>query len=93
MNKKEKLALFNDVDLYPVTCQSLSEGRTNIEVLDGLILGGAKIVQLREIDFRWRKDRPAQGKIDIKKRILSDGESFSQAMRTSRRVADNQRPS
>ena len=37
-----------DFDLYPVTCEALSNGRTNLEVLDALIRGGAKIVQLRE---------------------------------------------
>lgn len=37
-----------DVDIYPVTCQRLSLGRSNLQVLDGLIGGGARIVQLRE---------------------------------------------
>jgi len=31
-----------------VTCESLSLGRSNLEVLDGLIRGGARIVQLRD---------------------------------------------
>lgn len=37
-----------DFDIYPVTCQQLSRGRTNLEVLEALIAGGARIVQLRE---------------------------------------------
>ncbi|MFH1734496.1 MAG: thiamine phosphate synthase [bacterium] len=37
-----------DFDIYPVTCQKLSRGRSNLEVLDALIEGGARIVQLRE---------------------------------------------
>ncbi|TKJ41259.1 thiamine phosphate synthase [candidate division LCP-89 bacterium B3_LCP] len=41
-------------DLYPVTCEKLSNGRTNLEVLDELIAGGAKVVQLREKDLSDR---------------------------------------
>ncbi len=37
-----------DFDIYPVTCQKLSRGRSNLEVLDALIEGGARVVQLRE---------------------------------------------
>jgi len=36
-----------DFDLYPVTCESLSAGRSNLKILDGFIEGGAKVVQLR----------------------------------------------
>jgi thiamine-phosphate pyrophosphorylase len=36
------------IDLYPVTCEKLSAGRSNLEVLEGLIAGGAKVVQLRD---------------------------------------------
>ncbi len=43
-----------DFDLYPVTCQALSKGRSNLEVLDALIEGGAKVVQLREKDITDR---------------------------------------
>lgn len=39
---------FDAVDLYPVTCEPLSDGRTDMEVLDGIIAGGARIVQLRD---------------------------------------------
>ncbi|MHC4942338.1 MAG: thiamine phosphate synthase [Planctomycetota bacterium] len=48
MNKQDRLALFEQVDIYPVTCETLSEGRTNLEFLDAVIAGGTKIVQLRE---------------------------------------------
>ncbi len=48
MNKRERLALFEAVDIYPVTCMELSEGRSDIEFLECIIAGGAKIVQLRE---------------------------------------------
>jgi len=46
--KNLRLKAFEKIDLYPVTDQALSLGRTDLEVLDGLIAGGAKIVQLRE---------------------------------------------
>lgn len=47
-NKEQRRKAFEQIDLYPVTNQGLSNGRTNLEVLDGLIAGGARIVQLRE---------------------------------------------
>jgi thiamine-phosphate pyrophosphorylase len=47
-SKAERLEAFKKIDLYPVTDSTQSLGRTNYEVLDGLIAGGAKIVQLRE---------------------------------------------
>lgn len=46
--KQERLAKFAEVDLYPVTCEQLSAGRSDLEVLDGIIAGGARIVQLRD---------------------------------------------
>ncbi len=48
MTRAAKRKLFEKVDLYPVTCQRLSAGRTSLEILDGILSGGAKIVQLRE---------------------------------------------
>ena len=47
-NKQQRLKAFDKIDLYPVTDQGLSLGRTDLEVLEGLIAGGARIVQLRE---------------------------------------------
>lgn len=47
-NKNQRIEAFNQIDLYPVTDQGLSLGRTDLEVLEGLIAGGARIVQLRE---------------------------------------------
>jgi thiamine-phosphate pyrophosphorylase len=44
-----------DFDLYPVTCQKLSRGRSNLDVLDALIKGGARVVQLREKDLSKRE--------------------------------------
>ena len=51
MGRKERRLLFDSVDIYPVTCERLSNGRTDLEVLAGLISGGARIVQLREKDL------------------------------------------
>ena len=45
----EKLAFFRDqVTIYPVSCEPLANGRSDIEWLDGVLAGGAKIVQLRD---------------------------------------------
>ena len=45
----EKLAHFREkVTLYPVSCEPLANGRSDIEWLDGVLAGGAKIVQLRD---------------------------------------------
>lgn len=48
MNRKSRKEKFLQVDLYPVTCERLSVGRSNFDLLEALIRGGAKIVQLRE---------------------------------------------
>lgn len=40
--------MFAAVDLYPVTCEPLSAGRQDVDVLEGVIAGGAKIIQLRD---------------------------------------------
>ncbi len=48
MNKETRVAMFEEVDVYPVTCEELSASRSNLEVLEGVIQGGARIIQLRE---------------------------------------------
>ncbi|MBI5699892.1 thiamine phosphate synthase [Candidatus Saganbacteria bacterium] len=45
----------DDFVLYPVTCEALSRGRSNIEVLTQLIEGGVKVVQLREKDLNKKE--------------------------------------
>ncbi len=55
MDKGSRLAMFHQVDVYPVTCERLSSGRTNLQVLEGVIAGGARIVQLREKDISRRE--------------------------------------
>jgi thiamine-phosphate pyrophosphorylase len=53
MEREERIKRMMAVDIYPVTCQKLSEGRTNLEVLDAVLAAGAKIIQLREKE--WSK--------------------------------------
>ena len=55
MKRAEARARFAGIDIYPVTCERLSSGRSNLEILDGVIQGGAKIVQLREKEYSVRK--------------------------------------
>jgi len=54
MKRETRIQLFQQVDVYPVTCERLSEGRTNLEVLEAVIQGGSKIIQLREKDYPKR---------------------------------------
>ena len=49
--RKNRQELFRIVDLYPVTCERLSAGRSNMEILQAVIAGGARAVQLREPDL------------------------------------------
>lgn len=37
-----------DVTLYPVSCEALCNGRSDLEWLEAVLAGGAKIVQLRD---------------------------------------------
>ncbi len=48
MKLEKRKKLFDEIDLYTVTCEELSNGRTNYEVLDAVIKGGGKIIQLRD---------------------------------------------
>jgi thiamine-phosphate pyrophosphorylase len=52
MRRKARRKMFQQVDVYPVTCEELSEGRSNLEVLEAVIRGGAKIIQLREKEYQ-----------------------------------------
>lgn len=48
-NHVERLNHFiNHVSVYPVSCEKLGNGRSDLEWLDGVIAGGAQIVQLRD---------------------------------------------
>ncbi len=51
MEREKRKSYFKKVDIYPVTCERLSGGRSYLEVIDGLIKGGARIVQLRGKDI------------------------------------------
>jgi len=54
MTREARIQLFQQVDVYPVTCEELSEGRSNLEVLEAVIQGGSKIIQLREKEYPKR---------------------------------------
>jgi thiamine-phosphate pyrophosphorylase len=54
MDKELRKEKFLQVDLYPVTCERLSAGRSNLDVLEAAIRGGAKIIQLREKELATR---------------------------------------
>ncbi|MGE0434892.1 MAG: thiamine phosphate synthase [Planctomycetota bacterium] len=43
----DRRARFAAIDIYPVTSAPLSAGRSNLQVLDAVLAGGARIVQLR----------------------------------------------
>ena len=48
-NYQGKLTLFREkVTIYPVSCEPLANGRSDLEWLEGVLGGGAKIVQLRD---------------------------------------------
>ena len=45
----ERVELFtNQVSVYPVSCEKLANGRSDLEWLDGVLAGGARIAQLRD---------------------------------------------
>jgi thiamine-phosphate pyrophosphorylase len=45
----EKLSFFREkVTLYPVSCEVLAKGRSDIQWLEAVLAGGARIVQLRD---------------------------------------------
>ena len=54
MTREARQQMFQQVDVYPVTCEELSEGRSNLEVLEAVIRGGAKVIQLREKEYQKR---------------------------------------
>ena len=46
---QEKLTFFREkATIYPVSCEPLADGRSDIEWLEGVLAGGAKVVQLRD---------------------------------------------
>jgi len=48
-NYQEKLTFFREkVTIYPVSCEPLANGRSDIQWLEAVLAGGARIVQLRD---------------------------------------------
>jgi len=68
--KRKKL----DFPLYCITAQNLSKGKSNIEVVKEMILGGAKIIQYRE-KYRDIKTRYEEC-IEIKKLTEKNNVTF-----------------
>jgi thiamine-phosphate pyrophosphorylase len=59
-NYQQRMDFFHDeVTVYPVSCEPLANGRTDKEWLEGVLAGGAKIVQLRD---KVSDDRELYGK-------------------------------
>ncbi|WAM34051.1 thiamine phosphate synthase [Caldicellulosiruptor morganii] len=48
LNKEEKLQLFRTYNIYGLTVEKFSNGRSNIEVVKAMLEGGIKIIQYRE---------------------------------------------
>jgi len=66
MNREERIRKIEAIDIYPVTSQELSEGRNNLEVLEAVMAGGARIVQLRE--KHWEKKALYDQAVEFRKR-------------------------
>jgi len=45
----------HEVTLYPVSCEKLANGRSDLEWLEAVLAGGARIVQLRDKDTDGRE--------------------------------------
>lgn len=48
LRKNEKLKLFQDYNIYGITAEKFSKGRSNLEVVRDMLESGIKIIQYRE---------------------------------------------
>lgn len=48
VTRRERRARLQQIDIYPVTCEPLSSGRSDEQILHAVIAGGARIIQLRD---------------------------------------------
>jgi thiamine-phosphate pyrophosphorylase len=48
--QRRLLQFIEEVSIYPVSCESMALGRSDIEWLESVLAGGARIVQLRDKD-------------------------------------------
>lgn len=46
--RQRLMKFINEVTIYPVSCEKLANGRSDVEWLDAVLAGGARIVQLRD---------------------------------------------
>ena len=54
-NKEQRLSILREVDLYQVTSEPLSMGRSTLEVVDAALAAGVKMIQLREKQLSKRE--------------------------------------
>jgi thiamine-phosphate pyrophosphorylase len=66
MSREKRIEKIRAIDIYPVTCQDLSGGRKNLQVLDEILKGGATIIQLRE--KKWDKRDIYEMAVEFRKR-------------------------
>lgn len=55
LQRSDRLRRFASADIYPVTSASHSAGRSSLDILDAVLAGGARIVQLREKELTMRE--------------------------------------
>lgn len=53
--RRRRQQFIDEVTLYPVSCERLAGGRSDEQWLDGVLRGGARIVQLRDKDSSDRR--------------------------------------
>jgi hypothetical protein len=74
MGREKRKSCFEKIDIYPVTCERLSCGRSDLEVPGVLIEGGARIVQLLCVSACkscLRAFAPSRAKVSSKNPIVS----------------------
>ena len=55
MDKTKRIEILNQTDLYPVISREFNAGRSSLEILDGVLAAGVKIVQMREKNLPMRE--------------------------------------
>lgn len=74
MNYTQKMAIFlNEVTVYPVSCEQLAKGRSDIEWLSAVLAGGARIVQLRD---KCSTDRELLAKAHVFRKMTRDANAL-----------------
>ena len=70
----QRMAIFEqEVTVYPVSCEKLACGRSDIEWLQGVLAGGARIVQLRD---KISTDREVYEKAVAFRRLTNEADAL-----------------